>query len=210
MHPQFNPDRLAKALEDAGIAYRAFPELGGRRRPRADSTNTYWRNASFRGYADYMKTPEFEAGLARLMQSAGEARTAMMCAEALWWRCHRSLIADALNARGVLVLHIMDHAKTVEHRYTSAARVADGRLHYGPGPICSISAVDVAIAGARRRHCEGRQNLPNFSYAATGSMPPISARRMSLSVATTSSVRAMTSSISARGMITMPSRSPSR
>lgn len=130
-HPHFNPEPLAGALSEAGIDYRPFPELGGRRAPRPDSPNTVWRNQAFRGYADYMETVEFRAGLDRLVQAAREQRTAVLCAEAVWWRCHRSMIADALKARGIGVLHIMDAGKTVEHPYTSAARIVEGQLRYG-------------------------------------------------------------------------------
>ena len=129
-HPQFNSGLLADALSENGIAYRHVPELGGRRTARRDSRNTAWRNASFRGYADYMETSEFAAALDKLMAGGATRRTAIMCAEAVWWQCHRSLIADALKARGVEVLHILDGPKLVEHPYTAAARVVDGRLDY--------------------------------------------------------------------------------
>jgi uncharacterized protein (DUF488 family) len=134
MHPQFNSGPLAELLAQARIAYRSVPELGGRRAPRPDSRNTAWRNASFRGYADYMDTPEFNAALDRLVSGAATSRTAIMCAEAVWWQCHRSLIADALKARGIEVLHILDGPKVAEHPYTAAARVVDGRLEYGSTP----------------------------------------------------------------------------
>jgi uncharacterized protein (DUF488 family) len=132
MHPHFNAEVLRQSLAAAGLRYEGYPELGGRRPPRAGSTNTRWRNASFRGYADYMETPAFDAALTRLMADAADARTAMMCAEAPWWRCHRALIADALKARGVEVLHIMGEGRLIEHPYTSAASVVDGKLYYGP------------------------------------------------------------------------------
>jgi uncharacterized protein (DUF488 family) len=134
MHPQFNSGPLATSLAGAGITYRSAPELGGRRTPRRDSRNTVWRSASFRGYADYMETREFAVALARLLGDAPGHRTAVMCAEAVWWQCHRSLIADALKARGVQVRHILDGPKIVEHPYTAAARVVDGRLEYGGAP----------------------------------------------------------------------------
>jgi uncharacterized protein (DUF488 family) len=127
------PERLASLIAE-GIRYEGIPELGGRRSPRADSTNTRWRNASFRGYADYMETATFGVALARLMDLAASARTAIMCAEAPWWRCHRALISDALKVRGVKVLHIMGPGKLVEHPYTSAVSVLDGELRYGPPP----------------------------------------------------------------------------
>jgi uncharacterized protein (DUF488 family) len=132
MHPHFNAEPLRQSLTAAGLRYEGHPELGGRRSPRPDSANTRWRNASFRGYADYMETPAFDAALERLMADAADARTATMCAEAPWWRCHRALIADALKARGVEVLHIMGQKDPIVHPYTSAASVVDGRLYYGP------------------------------------------------------------------------------
>jgi uncharacterized protein (DUF488 family) len=132
MHPHFNAEALARSLLSSGIRYEAFGDLGGRRPPRPDSPNTRWRNASFRGYADYMETPEFGAAFARLRDHAAKARTAIMCAEALWWRCHRALIADALKVLGVEVLHILGDGKKVEHPYTSAVSIAGGKLSYGP------------------------------------------------------------------------------
>jgi uncharacterized protein (DUF488 family) len=132
MHPHFNAGALDQSLAEAGMRYEGYPELGGRRAPRAGSANSRWRNASFRGYADYMESPDFDDALARLMGEAGDARTAIMCAEAPWWRCHRALIADALKARGVEVLHIMGGKDPVVHPYTSAASVVDGKLYYGP------------------------------------------------------------------------------
>jgi len=132
MHPHFYAEIFRQSLIATGLRYEAYSELGGRRSPRAGSTNTRWRNASFRGYADYMETPAFDAALARLMADAAHARTAIMCAEAPWWRCHRALIADALKARGMEVLHIMGEGKLIVHPYTSAASVVDGVLYYGP------------------------------------------------------------------------------
>jgi uncharacterized protein (DUF488 family) len=134
MYPQFNSTPLAQSLANAGIAYRSAPELGGRRTPRRDSHNTAWRNASFRGYADYMETADFARALDRLIADAATRRVAIMCAEAVWWQCHRSLIADALKVRGVDVLHILDGPKVAEHPYTAAARVVDGRLEYTAAP----------------------------------------------------------------------------
>ena len=132
MHPHFNAEPLRQSLAVAGIRYEGYPELGGRRTPTPGSANTRWRNASFRGYADYMETPAFDEALARLMAAAADARMAIMCAEAPWWRCHRALIADALKSRGVEVLHIMGDKRLVAHPYTSAASVVDGKLYYGP------------------------------------------------------------------------------
>jgi uncharacterized protein (DUF488 family) len=134
-YPHFNSDQLAKSLRENGIKYCPFPELGGRRAPNPASINTVWRNSAFRGYADYVETTEFRAGLARLVQIATEGRTAILCAEAVWWRCHRSLIADALKAAGIRVFHIMNEGKPSEHPFTSAAQIVDGKLHYGAGPV---------------------------------------------------------------------------
>jgi uncharacterized protein (DUF488 family) len=130
-HPQFNAGALAGALASSSIEYVPMPDLGGRRSPRRDSPNTVWRVASFRGYADYMETPAFESALEALLAVAARKRTAVMCAEAVWWQCHRQMIADALKARGHRILHIQDVSRTKEHPFTSAARIVDGRLHYG-------------------------------------------------------------------------------
>ena len=129
-YPQFNRSALSESLELAGIAYKHEPRLGGRRTPRTDSHNTAWRNASFRAYADHMESEEFRNGVKDLLQVAGEARAAVMCAESLWWRCHRSLISDYLKAEGHRVVHILDDTKTEEHPFTSAARIVDGELSY--------------------------------------------------------------------------------
>jgi len=132
-YPQFNKDALAESLTAHGIRYEHFPELGGKRKSKPDSRNTAWRNASFRGYADYMETEHFQKGIERLLDVGQEAGpTAIMCAEAVWWRCHRSLIADYLKARGVEVLHILSANKVEPHPYTSAARILDGELSYQP------------------------------------------------------------------------------
>jgi uncharacterized protein (DUF488 family) len=130
-YPQFNKEELAKSLREHGIGYEHFPELGGRRKARKDSPNTAWRNESFRGYADYMEAAEFASGIARLQEIAdSHGATAIMCAEAVWWKCHRSLIADYLKAHGVEVIHIIDASKTEPHPFTSAARIVDGKLSY--------------------------------------------------------------------------------
>jgi uncharacterized protein (DUF488 family) len=130
-HPQFSKDALAESLTTHGIRYEHFPELGGKRKSKPDSRNTAWRNASFRGYADYMETKQFQKGIERLFEVAPEAGpTAIMCAEAVWWRCHRSLIADYLKVHGVEVLHILGANKVESHPYTSAARLANGELSY--------------------------------------------------------------------------------
>lgn len=131
-YPHFNPDALRHALAQAGVEYVPLPELGGRRPPLADSHNTVWRNSSFRGYADYMETDAFREGIERLLALARRRRTAIMCAEAVWWRCHRSLIADYLKVRGICVRHILGTGKSEVHPYTSAARIRDGALTYAP------------------------------------------------------------------------------
>jgi hypothetical protein len=129
-NPQFNQDALAKALRRAGIGYTLLEALGGLRKARPDSPNAGWRNASFRGYADYMQTPEFEAGLQALIELAAGRRVAIMCAEAVPWRCHRSLIADALTVRGIPVAHIIDAGHTRPHSLTPFARVHGVQITY--------------------------------------------------------------------------------
>jgi uncharacterized protein (DUF488 family) len=129
-YPQFNKARLDASLADEGITYLHMPDLGGRRAARKDSRNTGLRNEGFRGYADYMETEDFREGIERLLEIASRGRTAIMCAEAVWWRCHRSLISDFLKSRGVEVSHILDAHKTEPHRYTPAARIIDGELSY--------------------------------------------------------------------------------
>jgi len=129
-YPQFNREQLKVVLAEAGIEYLHFPELGGRRTARPDSLNMAWRNKMFRGYADYMETLEFRIGIARLLKVSEAGRTAIMCAEAVWWRCHRSLIADYLKANGAEVTHIMAAGKSEPHPFTSAARIVNGELSY--------------------------------------------------------------------------------
>ena len=129
-YPHFNKEDLKTSLADAGIEYLHFPALGGRRRARADSLNVAWRNEAFRGYADYMETKEFHEGINRLVEVAQQAPTAIMCSEAVWWRCHRSLISDFLKTKGADVVHIMAIGKSEKHPFTPAARIVDGRLSY--------------------------------------------------------------------------------
>ena len=129
-YPHFNRENLRESLTPAGIEYIHMPQLGGRRKTRPDSQNVAWRNESFRGYADYMETEAFREGIARLLELARERRTTIMCAEAVWWRCHRSLIADYLKALGVTVTHILTEKKSEVHPYTSAARIVNGKLSY--------------------------------------------------------------------------------
>jgi uncharacterized protein (DUF488 family) len=132
-HPQFERAALAASLGEAGIEYRHAPALGGFRQPHPDSPNTGWELPAFRGYADYMATPEFAEALAGLEELAHARATAVMCAEAQWWRCHRRLISDALVVRGWRVLHLGLGAQPVEHEVTPFAVVAgDGSFSYPP------------------------------------------------------------------------------
>jgi uncharacterized protein (DUF488 family) len=145
-NPQFNTDALSTALAEAHIAYVHLKALGGLRHAKSDSTNMGWRNASFRGYADYMQTADFETAVERAIEIAGEKPTALMCAEALPWRCHRSLVADALLARGVLVLEIISAAKPKEHSLTPFARVSGTRVTY---PAEQASLLDEVASDSR-------------------------------------------------------------
>jgi uncharacterized protein (DUF488 family) len=129
-YPQFNKLELSRSLDAIGIFYSHCPQLGGRRRPHPDSRNTAWKNASFRAYADHVDSDEFKQGIEKLLELAREKRIVFMCAEALWWRCHRSLIADFLKAQGLEVIHIVDAKHTEVHPYTSPARIVDGQLSY--------------------------------------------------------------------------------
>jgi uncharacterized protein (DUF488 family) len=129
-YPQYDRVALQESLAEHQCEYQWLPALGGRRRPAPDSPNIAWRNASFRGYADYMQTAGFAAGLDQLLDLARRLRTALMCAESLWWRCHRSMIADALRARGIDVVHILDEKHSTLHPWTGPARIVEGRLTY--------------------------------------------------------------------------------
>ena len=134
-NPQFRRDALSSSLEQAGIHYTHMPGLGGLRRPLKDSTNTGWRNASFRGYADYMQTPEFEDSLNRCIELAKEEQIALMCAEAVPWRCHRSLIADALLARDIDVQEIVSETERRLHALTPWARLDGTKVSYPGLPL---------------------------------------------------------------------------
>lgn len=129
-YPHFAEPALRASLMSSGREYVWLPALGGRRRPAPDSPNSGWRNDSFRGYADHIATDEFAAGLRDLTDLGRRKRTAIMCAEAVWWRCHRSLIADVLKVDGWVVIHILGQSSTKEHPYTSPARIIEGRLTY--------------------------------------------------------------------------------
>jgi uncharacterized protein (DUF488 family) len=142
-NPQFNSEALAKSLDVEGIRYIHEPGLGGLRHARKDSTNLGWKNASFRGYADYMETPPFAVHLEKLIEVARERPTAIMCAEAVPWRCHRSLIGDALTARGIEVEDILSATSRQRHNYTPFAKIEGHRVTY-PG---------LAAGGFGRRYC---------------------------------------------------------
>jgi len=131
-NPQFNLDTLPEALSSAGVGYEPMPGLGGLRPARRDSPNKGWRNSSFRGFADYMQTGEFEKNLGKLIRLARRKRICLMCAEAVPWRCHRSLIADALQVRGLWVGHIISKSQPQAHHLTPFARVDETRIIYPP------------------------------------------------------------------------------
>ncbi len=141
-YPHFHDDQLARWLPEAGIAYVPFKQLGGRRRPAKDSINIGWRNESFRGYADFMQTEPFARAVDTLAEVAAQRRTATMCAEAVPWRCHRSLISDALLARGWQVLDVMSPTKAPPHRLTRFAKVDGLRVIYPPEQPQLFTSVD--------------------------------------------------------------------
>lgn len=128
--PQFNKENLELSLHRSGIGYHHLKELGGRRKVKENSRNNRWHNDSFRGYADYMETEEFEKGMSQLTDTATRQTTAFMCSEALWWRCHRSMVSDYLKAKGWTVLHIMSTGRAVEHPYTSPALISGNLVRY--------------------------------------------------------------------------------
>jgi len=134
-NPQFNSDTLPVALRAARIDYTHLPGLGGLRHARQDSPNTGWRNASFRGFADYMQTPQFERALGDLLDVAKKKPVAIMCAEAVPWRCHRSLISDALTVRGIRVEHITSVTHRQQHKLTPFARVVGRQITYPPDSV---------------------------------------------------------------------------
>jgi uncharacterized protein (DUF488 family) len=134
-NPQFNTEALRQSLKEAGLAYNHARELGGLRKPVKDSLNLGWKNVSFRGYADYMQTPAFWSALKDLMVTGEHTPTAVMCAEAVPWRCHRSLIADALLTQGWAVRHIMTQDRADQHHLTPFAKIDETRLLYPPRSI---------------------------------------------------------------------------
>lgn len=129
-YPHFNREVFSKKLKEKGIIYKHFPGLGGRRKPLKNSPNNGWRNRSFQAYADYMSTEEFRKALLKLESCAKEKRTAIMCSEAVWWRCHRRLISDALTLKNHEVIHILSSTRNEEHKLNPAARVVQGDLFY--------------------------------------------------------------------------------
>lgn len=134
-NPQFNVDTLPEQLDEQSIGYLHVPDLGGLRRPRPDSPNAGWRNLSFRGYADYMQTSEFQSAVGRLVEQSHDTRLCLMCAEAVPWRCHRRMISDALTVRGIPVEHVMGTSRRQTHDLTPWAEVVgeeDGQLLYPP------------------------------------------------------------------------------
>lgn len=135
--PHFNQENLKKLLPQNGIAYQHLPGLGGRRKMKKDSQNNRWNNPSFRGYADYMETEDFETAVSELEKLAAEQITVYMCSEAVWWRCHRSMVSDYLKARGWEVLHIMAKDTVQPHKYTAPARLEDGKVFYSDKDLFS-------------------------------------------------------------------------
>lgn len=128
--PQFNKEELEISLLKNGIEYLHFVDLGGRRKVKKDSKNNRWNNDSFKGYADYMETEQFESAILSLEALASKKRVAYMCSEAVWWRCHRSMLSDYLKSKGWDVMHIMGVGKSQPHRYTAPARIVDRQLIY--------------------------------------------------------------------------------
>lgn len=167
-HPQFGRDALILSAQARDVAYHWMPGLGGRRRSPAGrpSPHVAWEVPAFRAYADYMDTPEFDAALAELERAAREARTAFFCAEALWWQCHRRLVADRLTVGGWEVLHIDSGGHTVPHRLPEFARVVDGRVVYDVGVTLDLPT---AAPAQRPRRGATPESLSAASPAATGS-----------------------------------------
>jgi uncharacterized protein (DUF488 family) len=155
-NPQFDQKQFQASLRHAGIHYLHMPSLGGLRRTRRDSINTAWRNASFRGYADYMQTPEFDEALEELIRLANERPTAIMCAEAVPWRCHRSLIADALLIRGINAEEIVSQTSTRPHTLTTWARVKGKKITYPAGAAVDSKAPPAGESPSSRRKRSAR------------------------------------------------------
>ncbi len=138
-NPQYNKEVLPLALRQRGVRYLHMPGLGGLRRAQADSANRGWRNTSFRGFADYMQTPEFESAMEELMEAVVKERLVLMCAESLPWRCHRSLVADALLVRGVQVVHLFERGDSLDHTLTHWAQIEGTRVFYPEAEPLSTS-----------------------------------------------------------------------
>jgi uncharacterized protein (DUF488 family) len=159
-NPQFNRETLAKSLEQEGIAYVHLKELGGLRHARRDSINTGWRNASFRGYADYMQTAAFEEALQRLLRLCVGHRCAVMCAEAVPWRCHRSLLADALVAHGAAVEHILSGSRRNAHGLTPFAQIQDNRVIYPQPKVVQAGRKKAAAAQTELKFEDSEAAMP--------------------------------------------------
>ena len=134
-YPQFNKENLEISIPETGIAYVHLKSLGGRRAVKKDSKNTAWKHPAFRGYADYMDTDEFKNGIDELETIAVKQRTAYMCSEAVWWRCHRSMVSDYLKLQGWAVYHIMETGKATAHIYTQPAKIINGQLSYSENTL---------------------------------------------------------------------------
>jgi len=158
-NPQFTGDALAHSLRGVHIEYAHLKELGGLRHPRLDSTNLGWRNAGFRGYADYMQTQEFAEAVERLLQMCGEKRCAVMCAEAVPWRCHRSLLADALVARGIAVEHILGASRRDAHHLTPFAKIENGTVTYPKAEGAKVKVPKVEGKSRRKAAAAGQAEL---------------------------------------------------
>jgi uncharacterized protein (DUF488 family) len=176
-NPQFNSDALAASLRAARIRYHHLKNLGGLRHARPDSVNLGWRNASFRGFADYRQTPEFETGLAQAIKLAEKAPSALMCAEAVPWRCHRSLVADALTVRGIRVLEIISNAEPKEHSLTPFASVRGTHIAYPAEQASLLDALGSSSAPAghppsRRASASSSSRTP----AGSGKPPSLPAK----------------------------------
>jgi uncharacterized protein (DUF488 family) len=142
-YSHFNKEALEKTLSGNNVNYVHFKALGGRRKPDPASKNTAWRNTAFRGYADYMETAEFKEAVSQLEDLAEKDATAIMCSEAVWWRCHRSMISDYLKSAGWRVLHIMAAGKAEEHPYTAPAKITNGKLSYQAKPAGDTLKLDL-------------------------------------------------------------------
>jgi len=174
-HPQYAEAALSATLAEHGIAYRWLPALGGRRRPLPDSPNIVWRNASFRGYADHIGSAEFSHGLDELLELSGRLRTTLLCAEAMWWRCHRAMIADVLRVRGIEVVHILDAKHTVVHPYTSPALIVQGRLSYVPTDVDGFSQSRQSRTAANNASSVGYfgSGIVQLSFEIDTKFPPV-------------------------------------